>query len=666
MTANQEDALYEFLENVTEPFTLENVVSFVRMIVPQKANRLAMEITTLINSKNIAFQMEDKRWISRRGCFESARFAVAPSRLELQNGIFIPGHRCVPFANPALLPHEYVFTWQGSRVPFTTTEGSPEEFYPYYMIFGEEYAPQYVARDNPENESAFNSDPYEDPPEVSIHTLDMRNIYRETAFVPGDRFIVRTTDWKEGVFELEKVEKDVWQEAELLAWFECAETGFDRSFEHLGPGGSTDEQIAYAYWYGGKRMRDVPAYSLEEYLYEKTDKIETVPYGIETRFWFAGKEIPDRKTLEGALSTADRTFIEDMLFDLGIPISEYVLQSYVRDALYRNDTDITRLMERIIPRSVGIDGRRRSYIAEYAADVMVEFAHTYSMFADQAMGHIRQRVGELHTAVIDLSTRLRKGDIDPSWLPKHTFVVLSQIQSHAAGVMEDLDAEDAPAEMELEAMDSSLDSMIETYEDLKELIDDSMDSFRKSNITVLRGSPIAEADSWLTLQLSIGGTDIWRRIVLPGTCTMADIQRIICVLFGWKEKSTRFSITRSLRGNEGSRNRDRTINSQVSLADLGSQGVIEFLCEYGSSWTVKIIYLSPPDMPEENRICCVAGAGAAPPDVIEGPLRYKKYLNSRTNVVTDKAEEDSDPDLFNLGECDRLLASLFARENQAT
>jgi hypothetical protein len=65
-----------------------------------------------------------------------------------------------------------------------------------------------VARDNPENESAFNCDPFEDPPEVSIHTLDMRNIFRETSFIPGDRFVVRSRDWKKGHFDLEKVEKD--------------------------------------------------------------------------------------------------------------------------------------------------------------------------------------------------------------------------------------------------------------------------------------------------------------------------------------------------------------------------------------------------------------------------------------------------------------------------
>ncbi len=198
MTPNQEDALFNFLENVTEPFTLADITEFVLMLDPTRAENVPAEVAALIEFHNVAFRLDSRQWVSRRGCFEEVPFVINPTKLELLNGILIPGHRCIPFANPGALPHEYQFFWQGKKIPWTTTEGPPEEFYPYYYIFGEEYAPQYVARDNPENESAFNYDPYEDPPEVSIHTLDMRNIFREASFVPGDRFVVRTKDWKEG------------------------------------------------------------------------------------------------------------------------------------------------------------------------------------------------------------------------------------------------------------------------------------------------------------------------------------------------------------------------------------------------------------------------------------------------------------------------------------
>jgi hypothetical protein len=281
--------------------------------------------------------------------------------------------------------------WKGAAIPTGVTEGSPDEFYPYYSIFGEEYAPQYVARDNPENEQAFNSDPYDDPPEVSIHTLDMRNIYREVSFVPGDRFVVRTTDWINGIFELERIGKEEWSAADLYEWFEAAEGGFEDSFNLLGPASSTEEQIAYAYWYGGNRMREVPAYSLEEFLYEKTNRIETTAYGIETRFWYSSREIPDRKDLDSSQTRPDKTPIEEILFRKNIPISEYVIQSYVRDALFRSDKDISRIIKRIVPPCIVLNAQERKNLTEYISEALRELGKTYSPFIDKATGPIRQR-----------------------------------------------------------------------------------------------------------------------------------------------------------------------------------------------------------------------------------------------------------------------------------
>jgi hypothetical protein len=715
MTVNQEDALYEFLETVTEPFSLNDVIAHIRSVNTKRNGRLSMEIAALIDSRNIAFRLGENRWISRRGFFEPLLFVISPTRMELLNGILIPGHRCVPFANPALLPQQYSFYWDGNPVPFTATDGSPDEFYPYYTILGEEYAPQYVAQDNPDNEAAFNSDPFEDPPGVSIRTLDMRNIYRETSFVPGDRFSVRTMDWKAGIFELARVGKDAWEEAPLTAWLEAAEAGFEESFRHLGPGVSTDEQIAYAYWYGNRRMGELPAYALEEFFYEKTGRIETVAYGIESRFWYAGKEIPDRETLEGTLAAPDRTLIEDLLYRNGVPISEYVIQAYGRDALYRGDPDIDRLIRRIVPQPVTMDEQDLAIFTDYVIDLLEEYNGEYSLFQDQTRGPIRQRVGELHTAVIDLAARLQKGEIDRDWLPKHTFVVLSQIQNHAAGVMEDLDAQDAPDETELEVIDNSLDSMIETYEDIKELIDEALDSFRRKNLSVVRSGrsvmpfpgvsvrskaggfaansddiaagraretggdapgPGDDAegttdthtgDSWLTLQLGLGGVDVWRRLVVPGSCGLDDLHGAIQILFGWKGDSD-YQFIAEIASEGRASGRQQVLRGDRRLGDLCIRGLGELVYEYGKNWTVKIIFLSPPEVEEDPQIRCVAGGGASPPGFIDGPIRFRKFLaalekgrEAEQRMVREELGGNYRPGEFDREECNRLLAD-FLRE----
>jgi hypothetical protein len=364
-----------------------------------------------------------------------------------------------------------------------------------------------------------------------------------------------------------------------------------------------------------------------------------VGYGIETRFWYSGKEIPDLQTLKGAFSVTDRTYIEELLYQKGVPISEYVIQSFIRDALFRSDTDVVHIIERIIPHSVGMDDRGLTSIAEYVIEVLEEFTETYSLFADQSMGPIRQRVGELHTAVIELAARLLKGDVDRSWLPKHTFVVLSQIQSHAAATMEDLDTEEAPDALDLETLDNSLDSMIETYEDIKELIDEAMDSFRRNNISVVKGhgKSLREAGAWKTLQLSLSGTDVWRRIVLPGAIRLTDLHRVIQRLFGWDGDRCQFTVIRSTRTAWGDSNlrfpdqssADRPLNLNNRLEDLSRRGVIELLYEYGAKWAVTVMFLAHHD--EGDRARCVAGAGVAPPPSVDSPAAFKKFLAALRN-----------------------------------
>jgi len=662
MTPKQEEALYNFLENTTSPFTLRNVTDYVRMQDSDWAENLPMEITALFASSDMAFRMDNRRWISRRGFFEDIPFVISPTKSELLNGILIPGHRCVPFASPAKMPHEYEFFWEEEQIPWTTSEGPPGDFYPYYSVFGE-YAPQIVARDNPENENAFNFDPYEDPPEVSIHTLDMRNIFREAAFVPGDRFIVRARDWKVGHFDLEKVGRNEWAKSDLDKWAEAAEAGFRGSFSKMGPGSSTEEQITFAYWYGGSRMKELPAYSLEEFLYEVTDNIETVEYGIESRFWFAGKDIPDSKGLLGASVPPDRTPIEDILFDVNVPISEFVIRAYVRDALFRSEKDIRHVMDRIIPKAVNIGHAELNILADYVSDTMDDLVEGYNIFLDQPMGAIRRQIGELHYAVVELATQIQKWEMDDSWLPKHTFIMLSQIQEHAANLMTDLDSDEAPPESEREAMDNSLESMVETFSDIKDMLRDAMNNYRRSNLQLVHAdSGDAPREVWQTVQISIGGTDVWRRVIIPGNWKLEDLHRLIQICLDWKGTCRHYFYV----GGPDDMDR-RNLGDRTRIREIREQGVSKLEYEYGAKWTVKIIFVSPYQPGNKETVRCVAGEGAAPPEKIGGPLRFRKLLvalagGNELERRTAQSEMGADfsPSVFDKEKCNRNLHSLFS------
>jgi len=414
-------------------------------------------------------------------------------------------------------------------------------------------------------------------------------------------------------------------------------------------------------------MREIPAYSLEDFLYGKTERIETVAYGIETRFWYAGREIPDRKGLDPGNARPDKTPVEEILYKHKIPISEYVIQSYVRDSLYREDGDASLIMERLVPASVGLGNRERKFLSGYIDSVVEECREFYSPFADKVMGPIRSRMGELHTAVIDLAARLCKGDIDLSWLPRHTFIILSQIQNHTASVMEDLDFDEAPPEEELEAMDNSLDSMIETYEDIKELIDSALDSFRRNKLAVIRAGSNSGVVSERLLQLSISGIDVWRRLIINENCTLGELHQIIQTVFGWrKSQAFKFSVEKNPEPAAEARFQNELfaegmdLNTQIK--DLEARNIPEVRYEYGTKWTVRIIILSRHESPTSKPVRCVAGAGTAPPEFINGPLKFRRAisaLENGNNMERLDARQELGPEFisgeFDLDACNRSL-----------
>ncbi|MDR0685339.1 MAG: plasmid pRiA4b ORF-3 family protein [Spirochaetaceae bacterium] len=659
MTSDQEEALYSFLDETDTAFTLKEVAWKIRARDSKRFGRFQAEIANLFNNRRIAFPVEDNKWLSRRGLFAGARFAITPTRSELLNGILIPGHRCVPFANPFVPPQNYKFFWKDNLIGVSTTEGSPDEFYPFFSIYGEEYAPQYIAQENPENEIAYRYDPSEDPDEVSIKTLDMRNIYREEAFVPGDLFLVTIEDWKDCVFRLEHIAAGAWKEKHLKEWMDIAEDAFFQSFKNLGPGSTTDEQIAWAYFYGGKRMMDVPAYSLEEFLYEKTDKFSITVFGLESRFWYAGKEIPDYRTLQGIKTQSDETPVERLLLQYNIPVSEYVVQSYVRDAIYRNENNAARIVDRVVPPSCGINKWDAEYLAAYITDTLKELRRFYSVFTDQKAGPIRQEVCELHTAVIDLACRLNRDEIDYSILPKHTFIVLSQIQVYTSSILEDLDVEEEPSESELSAIDNSIDDMLEIFDEIKELIDKSRDTFRQTNLTLVRQDG-DDVRAWRTVQISIGGTDVWRRLLLPQSFDLGDLHRIILKLFSWSGLAPhRFTLDYISGGDLF--DSDNGVKESIMIKELAAHYLNEINYEYGTRWTVKIIF-SPCNDTNTEAPVCVAGENSPPPERIEGPLRFRRFISalkltdeSEKEIALNELGHNFDPAAFDINECNQKL-----------
>jgi len=241
--------------------------------------------------------------------------------------------------------------------------------------------------------------------------------------------------------------------------------------------------------------------------------------------------------------------------------------------------------------------------------------------------------------------------------------MLSQIQGHAASLMEDLDSDNAPPEFELEAMDNSLDNMIETFSEIKESINDSMHNFRQSNLTLLQnGKDNKLEESWRPAQISIDGTNVWRRVLVPGNHRLEDLHRIIQICFEWKDSYRHRFFTAAPGGLD--RN---NLDDKIKIWEICNEGTTELQYEYGNKWNIKVIFLSPYQPGKEEMIRCVAGEEAAPPEMVGGPLRFGKILgilgkgsDMEKQAALHELGPNFVPGLFDMEKCNRDFYSAYS------
>jgi hypothetical protein len=147
------------------------------------------------------------------------------------------------------------------------------------------------------------------------------------------------------------------------------------------------------------------------------------------------------------------------------------------------------------------------------------------------------------------------------------------------------------------------------------------------------------------------GTDVWRRIEMSGASSLLDTHRLIQTLFGWK-------------GGYGFRflSGDKALDAKLRLNELN--GATGLTYEYGA-WIVKLMLLSASELDKAHPLRCIAGADAPPPETLDGPIRFRRYLGILENgnpIEKRKVErelgEDFDPLAFNIEACNTMLKEL--------
>jgi Plasmid pRiA4b ORF-3-like protein len=162
---------------------------------------------------------------------------------------------------------------------------------------------------------------------------------------------------------------------------------------------------------------------------------------------------------------------------------------------------------------------------------------------------------------------------------------------------------------------------------------------------------------------------IWRQLRVRPQTSMARLHKILQKAMGWTNSHLHVFKIGDKEYGEGDYNWDFEVHdySGVKLQDVFTKGRKSFSYEYdlGDSWRHDITLLGTVEGAEGERIACVAGARACPPEDCGGVTGYYNLLEA----LADPEHEDHemllewvggkyDLDAFDLARVDRRLKRL--------
>ncbi len=367
-------------------------------------------------------------FLPRRMFFQGAEFRIVPSREEVEGGFLFPGHRFMPFVSREVFPGDFWLVLPDGSAPHVRRIDLPVQSATESLsFFGEREASEYLASDDPANESAGGS--------VSVTTYDLRDFYAENSFKPGDALMVRVLDWLQGVFAISYFPANQPADAvDVQDWTMAMRAGFYRMQVELGAEGDCYEQLAItlllAQESGIFPVMKTPPQSISGFIQAQDDIVVDALDG-RAIFYISNEDISmnEYDDLRGPL---------DIIFkELGLSLSEADVGAYMRDALFHGLEDSDAVLARVL------DGRSLIF---KSADDQEDFHQLWDELWEDVLaiyspsndpfGETRSRLLELNDRCHAILRKLDAQNLAPEELEKDPVVKeFNQLAPMVPGVL---------------------------------------------------------------------------------------------------------------------------------------------------------------------------------------------------------------------------------------
>lgn len=510
MNISTEELIELLLRTTLTPFTAKSLQK--AMLDTGRDVPLAQVEDVIYSSPNV-IELTGNSYITRAGAFTGQLFSAAPTAAEKARGVFVLGSRLMPFVDPErpLETFEVYVTPTGApdgeasrpiKVPLKTAVFDSDDAIDMFMFYGEEYAAQYILSDPANAELVRRGRTADLPNTVRLTGLDLSFIQRQAGLPAVTRLYFSVKSWKDGTLDVAGAfEQGI--SREQTRWLSLLEKKLLASFTREGPLYSIEEQLLFVFFDNRDKLCGPGCASSEELVLKTSKKVGFQKYGVETRLWRKGEDVPsfgpwNEDLLETNEEITGRLSYEDYVLT---SIPQYIWAELAQDTLYAKGTDFEkRAADFLRAYKLNTEDPRVAGVIKEARDVFALVSREYNYFRDRDAGPLRSTALALFTEVSALVYRINFAGRVAALLPPQEYITLFQIYSNLCRILggiagENFEKEEpAPAD-DIAALSDSVEGMSFTFAELRGTLEGALEREERRKFTVVKHEDEGSADA---------------------------------------------------------------------------------------------------------------------------------------------------------------------------
>lgn len=485
MNSNPALVIEEYLSTKQKSFTADE---FYHDVKKQGVRLTKNDAREVLYASSHVFPLMGNEFITRSGVFTGRWFSFMPSKEEIQKGYFIMGHRAMPFINPDLSPDKLFISNEKRIIPAKSCTFSMNLAMDVFSLYGEGYVLPYIFGDHSNEKLALSSIQYSMPTEIQLTAWPLSEIAEDYDFKYGDRLLCRVINWKEGIVQIvvQKANRTNTvspEDIEREEWYSEFEKALLASIEKNGPASSIEEQLAYLYLEHQQELCLKNCGSIEDF-FKRSKAVSFSSYGVETRIWKSGEQIPFIGNWNPDMSA------NSMYMQLQMMFSVQVLDCFLQNHIYLNqknkkENSFDELIDDMFPFPASLSPAERKVLVmqmERRADRIIK---DNIVCLNKKMPSLRKRLLVLFTDVSKLMAAISVSGLKLSDLPSQELIILEQLFSHIHKIIEEMGDIMLVNQLPVEDLLLSLDGMEETFADIQKTIRSSIDVNTYKNIKII-------------------------------------------------------------------------------------------------------------------------------------------------------------------------------------